>query len=149
MLIAVAAAVGFDARVSANAPAGRYTVSAGTVFDTKTKLTWAQHAAPGTMSFSNGESFCRNLGASLGGTGWRLPSKKELLTLVDYSQTVAPCIDPVAFPSEPTGYYWTGTGPPSRSGEGSIIGVNFSTGATSFLSGDPMYGDSASVRCVH
>jgi len=32
----------------------------------------------------------------LGGTGWRLPTLKELQSLVDYSQTISPRIDSTA-----------------------------------------------------
>ncbi len=72
---------------SASAPPGRYTIPGdGTVHDTKTGLVWQQAAAPGTYTWSQASSYCGGL--SLPGTGWRLPSVKELMTLVDF--TVAP-----------------------------------------------------------
>jgi hypothetical protein len=90
---------------SANAPSGRYTVSNGTVTDTRTKLTWQQATAPGTYTWANAKTYCSGL--ALNGSGWRLPTIKELMTLVDSSQTTAPFIDTSAFPSTQSNYYWT------------------------------------------
>jgi len=88
----------------AGAPPGRYTITAGTVYDTKTKLTW-QQAVPGSAySWSGAKSYCASL--SLNGTGWRLPSMKELETIVDFSRT-GPPIDTTAFASTPAAWFWT------------------------------------------
>ena len=82
----------------AAAPAGHYVVSgAGTVLDTKSKLTWQQAGSLGT--FAEAKAYCAQLGSTLGGAGWRLPTFKELLTLLDLSQTKSSSndlkIDPV------------------------------------------------------
>lgn len=85
---------------AAAAPNGRYTKSGGTVYDTKTKLTW-QGAAPSTMlNWADAKAYCASSGvtAILGGTG-RLPTVKELLTIIDYSQSGAPLIDPIFGPT--------------------------------------------------
>ena len=95
--------------VRANAPAGRYTISGGTVLDTKTKLTWQQAVPAATMTWVDATNYCRDLGTTLGGTGWRLPTVKELLSLVDYSQTTNPLIDSNAFPATPTNFFWSST----------------------------------------
>lgn len=101
-----------DADVRANAPAGRYTVSgagaAATVLDTKTKLTWQQTPASTPLAWADAKTYCAGVGSTLNGTGWRLPTVKELLTLVDYSGTM-PAIDATAFPDTPNTFFWSST----------------------------------------
>lgn len=73
----------------AMAPAGHYVVSgsgaAATVYDTKSRLTWQRNPSLGT--WAEAKAKCARAGDALGGTGWRLPTFKELLTLLDLSQT--------------------------------------------------------------
>ncbi len=95
----------------ANAPAGRYVVTnggtaSGTVYDTKTKLTWQQAVPSTTYTWAAAKTYCAGVGASLGGTGWRLPTCKELQTIVDDSRTY-PAIDSNAFPNTQTTVYWS------------------------------------------
>jgi hypothetical protein len=136
----VLVAVALIAPAQANAPAGRYTTTGGTVFDTKTKLTWQQTAPTGTFTLAGAKTFCQNVVASLGGTGWRLPTIKELVTIVDYSQTGSPKID-AAFLGTTAGYYWS-----ASPVIGEAWGVSFGTGVVSngFGGVSPM----AHVRCV-
>jgi len=102
------------APVRANAPAGRYTFPAtGTVLDTRTRLTWQQKSTAAATLGAAG-SACFNLG--LPGTGWRLPTVKELLTLADTAHDNS--LDSTAFPSEPLGAYWSGTPVAGRPSEG-------------------------------
>ena len=110
-LAAVAVVVALSTPAHANAPAGRYVVtnggtSSGTVYDTKTKLTWQQIVPSTTYTWANAKTYCAGVGASLGGTGWRLPTVKEFQTIVDDSRT-NPAIDPKAFPSTPAGSFWS------------------------------------------
>ena len=86
-----------------NAPSGRYTVTGGTVYDTKTKLTWQQAASPSKSCWECAKNSC----ASLSG-GWHLPTMKELQTIVDYSRS-NPAVDPTAFPSTPGDRFWSST----------------------------------------
>jgi hypothetical protein len=107
ILAAVAfSAVGFSMAVAA--PTGRYTIANGTVYDSKTKLTWQQTVSTTTYSGGGAVTYCAGLGAQLGGSGWRLPTIKELVSIVDYSRS-APAIDPTAFPSTPSGRFWSST----------------------------------------
>jgi len=104
-------AVTLPTPADAGAPAGRYVVtnggtSSGTVYDTKTKLTWQQILPSTEYTWANAKTYCAGVGASLGGTGWRLPTCKELQTTVDDSRT-NPAIDPNAFPSTPAGWFWS------------------------------------------
>ncbi len=100
----------------ADAPAGRYEIlAAGTVYDAKTKLTW-QQSVPQTGSYTWGsagtpgtaQSYCATL--DLNGSGWRLPTVGELLTLVDYTQAGgSSMIDPTYFPGTPPSAFWSST----------------------------------------
>jgi hypothetical protein len=98
------AAVVLTASAEASAPAGRYTTTGGTVFDTKTKLTWQQSVPAATYAWAVAKTYCQTL--NLAGTGWRLPTRKELQTIVDYSQS-NPSIDPTAFPATPVAAFWS------------------------------------------
>jgi len=88
----------------AEAPAGRFTVQAGTVYDSQTKLTWQQDVTTGFSGWSKAQSYCSSL--SLNGTGWRTPTTDELKSIVDTTRT-APAIDTTAFPGTPSEYFWT------------------------------------------
>lgn len=89
----------------ANAPDGRYRVDAGTVYDTKTLLTWQQSAPDVAFDQATAKSYCSIL--SLNGRGWRVPTIKELQTLFDPSQTTSPTIDGNAFPNTPVSDFWS------------------------------------------
>jgi hypothetical protein len=123
----------------ANAPAGRYTTANGTVYDTKTKLTWQQAVSSAAYTWADAKTYCSGL--SLEGTGWRLPTAKELQTIVDESRS-NPAIDPNAFPSTPSVWFWSST-PSAGSSSGAWL-VYFLDGNTDY------YGVSgpSSVRCV-
>lgn len=90
----------------ADAPVGQYIISNGTVFDTKTELLWEQNPTISLYTWNDAKAHCQNL--SLMGTGWRLPSMKELQTIVDESR-VDPSIDVTAFPNTALEKYWTST----------------------------------------
>jgi hypothetical protein len=118
-------AVGSTSPAYGNAPSGRYTVSNGTVYDTKTKLTWQQSISATQYSWADAKTYCTGVGSSLGGIGWHLPTVKDLLTIVDRSQS-NPAIDSVAFPSTPASRFWSMTS--LASGSGYAWYVNFADG---------------------
>lgn len=127
--------------VGADAPAGRYTVTAGTVFDTKTKLTWQRGVPPSTYTWSDAKAFCA--GTTMDGTDWRLPTRNELLTIVDFSRT-NPSIDPTAFPSTPSSMFWSSSRVAGSSTE--VWAVDFNYGYSYSDMGDVSY--TYDVRCV-
>jgi hypothetical protein len=129
---------------SANAPAGRYTIGGGTVYDTKTKLTWQQSVPSGTYTPAGAKAYCTSttVNTTLGGSGWRLPTVKELLTLEDFSQASAPLIDPSAFPGTPAEIFWSST--PVVGMASNAWFVDFNEGGADF-NGVPGTGG---VRCV-
>jgi hypothetical protein len=98
----------------AAAPAGQYVVTGtgtnATVLDTKSKLTWTRASRLGT--WAEAKAMCADIGATIGGTGWRLPTYKELLTLLDPSQTsTSSLVDKIdaAFPSYGMVGHWSMT----------------------------------------
>lgn len=92
-------------RVQADAPPQHYTVQAGTVRDNATQLTWQQATDNNKRTWSEAVAYCMQL--QLSGTGWRLPTLKELLTVVDPARTTAPVIDSKAFPGMPADTFWS------------------------------------------
>jgi len=138
-LAAVVVVVALTASARANAPAGRYTTASGTVYDTKTKLTWQQAVASVTYTWAGAKAYCAGL--NLNGTGWRLPTIKELQTIVDDSQT-KPSIDTTAFPSTPADWFWSSS---------PLAGSSSYAWYVYFYLGYTDYGDvfgAVNVRCV-
>jgi len=121
----------------ADAPNGRYQIASHEVFDTQTGLRWQQVSSPAPISWLEAEAYCK--------APWRLPTMKELQTLVDESR-IDPAIDALAFPDvyEMTEFgYWSSSPVAGLSGYAWI--VRFSAGATDY--GDLAY--DYRVRCVH
>jgi hypothetical protein len=122
---------------AADAPIGRYQIASGEVRDTQTDLVWQQVSSATTMSWAEAQTYCKG--------PWRLPSVKELQTLVDETQ-VGPAIDTTAFAdvSAASGYdYWSSS---EVAGLPSIAWwyVELESGYNSY--GDPT--SLARVRCV-
>jgi hypothetical protein len=138
-LLPILAAAAWSRLGHADAPPGRYTIQSATVYDTKTKLTWQQDVAPSTYTWSAAQSYCTGL--NLNGTGWRLPSVKELLTVVDETRT-SPAIDSAAFPNTPVAAFWTSS--PLAGDPSSAWYVSFGYGNT----GTAAVTSTNQVRCV-
>jgi hypothetical protein len=143
-ILAVGALVigGFGRDAHAEAPAGHYVVTDETVFDRFTKLTWQRVVPDPAVPFTwtTAIAFCGGLNlAHL--SGWRLPSVKELDTIIDDSR-FEPAIDLTAFPNTPNEPFWTSS---PKSGDPSMAWmVNFDHGFSY-----PVPLDSPNrVRCV-
>jgi hypothetical protein len=140
-LALASAALTVSAATMGAAPAGRYAIANGTVSDAKTALTWQQSAPSGTYTWAAAKSYCASL--SLGGAGaWRVPTVKELQTLVDVSER-NPSIDPTAFPNTSSSAYWSSS---------PLAGSSSATAWYVFFSYGYVYYDAVSsaynVRCV-
>jgi len=122
------------------APAGRYTVTTDTVSDTATGLVWQRGGETLTYSWISAISYCRNLRLAAT-SGWRLPTAKELQTLVDERAT-AIRIDSTAFPSATSGFFWSST--PVAATPDKAWGVDFASGEATSRS----TGGGYPVRCV-
>jgi formylglycine-generating enzyme required for sulfatase activity len=109
--------------------------------DAKTKLTWQRAVPAAKYAWADAKTYCQTLGSSLGGTGWRLPTIKEIQTIVDESRTT-PSVDPTAFPATPATNFWS-----SSVVAGSPLAawfITFDAGVTYFFAMAEML----NVRCV-
>jgi hypothetical protein len=136
----------------ADSPATFTVNSNGTVTDSQSGLLW-QQTLPATYTGCSGRSsivgdtctwaeagtYCTGL--SLAGTGWRLPTKAELESIVDYGR-YNPAIDPTAFPSTPATWFWSTS--PYVGSSGIAWSVKFFSGSSYDLDATNTY----RVRCV-
>jgi hypothetical protein len=129
-----------SAPVQAAPPPGRYLLEGqapnDTVTDTVTGLVWQRTLSASSYTWADATNYCTALGAS-----WRVPSVKELLTIVDESRS-NPAIDTTVFPATPNGWLWTSSG--SASSPGDAWYVDFYHGTT-YRDGKA---SSSRVRCV-
>jgi hypothetical protein len=116
-----------------------YSVADDSVRDNSTGLTWQRAVAHDNFQWQAANSFCSKL--NVRGGGWRLPSLRELLTLVDLTR-YDPAIDGSAFPSTPSELFWTSS--PSGEPAAAAWGVNFTRGPSASAS----VNTKAHVRCV-
>jgi len=85
--------------------AANYGIRPNTVCDRTTHLEWQRAVPADAMTWTAGMAYCDSLSLE-GATDWRLPTRIELMTLVDYSRP-GPAIDPTAFPNTPNDrVYW-------------------------------------------
>lgn len=99
--------------------------SANAATDLNTGLVWTRDVG-GALTFDEAVVYCATL--TTAGVQWRLPTRDELLSLVDPAFT--PQLDPAAFPEVPDPIkFWAGT---TMCGSAtSAWGVRFDTGAPS------------------
>jgi hypothetical protein len=105
------------AATSASHGAGRFAVSADgmEVRDSTTKLVW-RHCAEGLSGPActgklvrfkyAGAKTAAERAAKSDGKGWRIPTKDELLSLLDKTVKKKPLIDVHAFPKTPSELFW-------------------------------------------
>jgi hypothetical protein len=137
----LAAVLMLDPTSRASAPLGRYIVTNGSVVDTETRLTWQQPVSSSQYTQAQAKAYCASLASP--GKPWRVPTFRELLSIVDFSVALpGPAIDTAAFPGTPTGYFWTAT--PYVGAANSVWVVLFSGG---FATNQPM-SNTNYVRCV-
>jgi hypothetical protein len=134
---------GLNASSSCYQPGSRFVAADGLVVDGATGLTWQQAVAPQPLKWSAARTYCGGLPG-----GFRLPSLKELQTIVDYATAVAapgPTIDPVAFPGTPPLGFWTSS---AVGGSATMVWtVKFDNGDTAG-SGTTGMADLKQARCV-
>lgn len=123
------------------APPCRYTIYADTVRDNTAALLWQRTVPAQTYTWADAERYCQGL--SLGGltSGWRLPTAKELASLVD-ERAGNPAIDQTTFPDTPSNFFWSSS--PYVGLESNAWGVHFSDGHSDFSNRSFSY----RVRCV-
>ena len=84
-------------------PKSRFVVvDGGLVQDTLTGLVWQQQGSTSAMTWADALTYCSSFGS-----GFRLPTVKELDSLVDPTLPTGPSLDMTAFPSTGNKRYWT------------------------------------------
>ncbi len=152
---ALAGVVGLASLARADAPPDQYglfNLDSDTIEDLRTGLFWQRYPSPATYDWKSTFGACANVALTLHPSGWRVPSYKELMTIVDeaphteYEQgaLVTKAIDPNAFPGTPvTSNYWTSSSFPGQPGSG--YAIDFGTGLPQAQSKT----QTLFVRCVH
>ena len=83
-----------------------YAATAEVVFDEVTKLTWQRVVPAAPMHRADAEAYCNGLSLD-GRDDWRLPSRMELVSLLDVAGTTSPRIQQAAFPDTPSDSFWS------------------------------------------
>jgi hypothetical protein len=111
----------------------------GLVNDTLTGLVWQQQASAATMTWAAAKTtYCPSAGS-----GFRLPTIKELDSLVDLTVTSGAAINQTAFPRTPAEPFWSSTA--DLGGASAAWYVDFSISASSLTDSVGSY---YRVRCV-
>jgi hypothetical protein len=108
----------------------RFDVDSDVIVDSRTGLMWSRDDVPGgTINWAKAKEACTKL--SLGGySDWRLPTVRELLTIVDYNRH-DPAIDTDVFKCQ-SACYWSST--PLKSSPGDCAWyVHFNGGISGWL----------------
>ena len=127
--------------VRADAPADRYVVDAAqmTITDARTGLIWQQTVNANYYTLADAAAYCAGIRSGFTSAGFRLPTFKELMTLLDPTRSNPP-VDAKAFPNTPTEWFWTA----SDANPAGVAAVSFMNGETGFFAAS----DALRVRCV-
>jgi hypothetical protein len=99
---------------------GYATLASGRIADKVTHLEWQQFSDDKSRTWSDAVAYCTGL--MLGGGNWRLPSRIELLSLVDFTNAT-PAMDPQTFSGAPADGFWSSSA--FIGARSSAWGVNF------------------------
>jgi hypothetical protein len=86
---------------------GEWAIRKTSVRDKRTGLTWAREPASEMKNWEQANLFCQGLALDDG--QWRLPTRVELGSIVDYEKDKPPAVDEKAFPNIPPSGFWTAT----------------------------------------
>jgi hypothetical protein len=126
------------------APAG-FEIRDDVLIDLARGLMWSRaDVVPKGCNHATAEQACRDLRLH-GFDDWRLPTRAELLTLVDDTRH-EPAIDTAAFPSCKSNWYWTST--PCAWSSGYAWLVSFSGGGAGYVRRDYYLALARAVRSV-
>jgi len=118
-------------------PSPRFTTTPTEVVDGKTGLTWQRGVASVAKTWAEAKAYCPTVGAN-----FRLPSVKELLTIVDFTKS-NPAIDTTVFPGTTAAVFWTSSAVAGNN-PSHAWSVNFGTSRA----GSYGVGGAGQVRCV-
>jgi hypothetical protein len=128
-----------DPGATSGVTAQRYQIGTDVVQDLVTGLTWQRSSAP-PQTWQAAGATCAALVLN-GRDDWRLPSRIELVSLVDFTRHT-PTINPEAFPNTPSQWFWTAS--TLADIPGFAWYVYFETGFSNYIDQDFEY----HVRCV-
>ncbi len=94
-----------DPSVKTGPRAQSFTLTDNVATDNVTQLVWQRHAPAGTYTWPEAEQYCACLSLE-GQTDWQLPSRMELVSIVDYTRQ-DPALDPAVFPDTPFEWFWS------------------------------------------
>lgn len=106
----------------------------GTVKDNITGLIW-QQGYKENQTWYEANSYCKNL--TLNNDKWRIPTTKELITLIDYT-TNNPAIDLFYFPNTSSDWFWGSN----------LSASNASSWIVYFYDGEVEYTNNENKYCV-
>ena len=117
-------------------PSPRFTDNAdGTITDRLTGLIWLKNAncaAGATMKWSQALNFCNTLSSGSHGLtdgsvagDWRLPNRKELMSLVDYSRYAPALPQGHPFSNVQSTWYWSATTGADDTFNAWVVNMNF------------------------
>jgi hypothetical protein len=86
--------------------ASQYDIRPETVIDIQKGLEWQRNLSGSTYTWEQAKTYCDDLVYD-GRSDWRLPTRVELQSLVDYNKATAPTIDLTAFPDTPSSSFWS------------------------------------------
>lgn len=115
--------------------ASNYTVGticgANVVTDKTTGLVWAQDEEPGSYNWADAKTRCES-SRRAGFTDWRLPTRIELVSLIDYGKISpsATSIDSAAFPGASSAPKWSSSPVVGASGQAFTVGFDSSSSVT-------------------
>jgi hypothetical protein len=110
------------------------------VLDSLTGLLWQREIPAGVYSWKEAKDYCDALELE-GYCDWRLPSRIELSSIVDYARAL-PAIDLTTFPGTPMEYFWSSS--IYAGNTASAYSVNFTKGFTDRVAVTTL----SHVRCV-
>lgn len=118
-----------------------YASTEDVVVDLVTHRTWQRAPASQASTWQDAKTFCATFSVPGYPSGWHLPSRIELASLVDYKAS-DPAIDPKQFPDTPSEPFWSST--PYAGDISQAWYVDFKDGSIF-----PEYSGSAKrVRCI-
>jgi len=119
---------------------GTLSAAGGSVTDSRTGLVW-QSGTASQLTWQDAIAYCEGLVLD-GNSTWRLPSVKELYSVVETS--LSPAIATV-FSSRPSAAFWSSTAVPNV--PYTAYAIDFATGASSGI--NTQMTTALQVRCVH
>jgi hypothetical protein len=125
-------------------PASYNTSTSGIVIDNVTGLIWQRQPTSAVYTLSGATNYCDALSLA-GYTHWKVPTRIELISLLDQTRSSGAMIDSTAFPGTATAPYWSST-QKNVNGTNYAMAVDFEYGAASLNGPEESF---YNVRCVH